>query len=148
MSRTWEMTQCTGRRKAMVHQRVNLLIDIPNWVLWSWSFTIDCLMHWKMKPWPILRLNRWHEMDAEVLRLLKSRYALETQYIETESYYKGAHLDFRQEWFGNDQSLNGRDWFIDWALSITSSLNLDSCLPYLFEDFLKIYDWRWIVMVL
>ena len=34
---------------------------------------------------------------CEVLRLLKSKYALETQYIETRSYDKSAHLDFRQE---------------------------------------------------
>ena len=60
------------------------------------------------------------------------------------SCYKGDTWTFDKNNL-DDQSLNGRDSSIEHS---TSSLNLDSCLPYLFEDFLKIYDWRWIVMVL
>ena len=54
---------------------------------------------------------------CEVLRLLKSRYALETQYIENRSHYEGAHLDFRQERSG---TINHRMGEIDSSIEHTA----------------------------
>ena len=69
----------------MVQQRVTLLVDIPMKLHYR---LLDALEDGALA---YIETQQVARNGCEVFRLLKSRCAFETQYIETD---EGAHLDF------------------------------------------------------
>ena len=86
------MTQCTGRRRAMVQQRVNLLIDMSTLVMKLYYRLLDAL---EDEALAYIETQQVARNGCEVLRLLKSRYALGPQYIETDLITKTLGLSTR-----------------------------------------------------
>ena len=78
------MTQCTGRRRAMVQQKGEFAYRYTE------LSTLVMKLHYRLldaledEALAYIETQQVARNGCEVLRLLKSRYALETQYIETD----------------------------------------------------------------